>query len=96
MRSIGVTNWMIRRLYFYEAFVLVMSACILGMFTGVVIGCTMMAQSEAFTNIQLHFIFPWHQFFVVMGLSLLFAFFATFGPTTQITRKQIATIFRSN
>ena len=51
MRSIGITNWMIRRLYFYEAFVLVMSACILGMFVGVTIGCTMMAQTEALTRI---------------------------------------------
>ena len=44
MRAIGVTKWMISRIYFYEAFVLVVAASFLGMFTGIVIGLTMLAQ----------------------------------------------------
>lgn len=96
MRAIGVTKWMISRIYFYEAFILVVAASFSGMFTGIVIGLTMMAQSEVFTNNTLTFEFPWLQFFLIMGLSLLFAFFATYGPATQVTRKQISAIFRSN
>ena len=44
MRAIGVTNWQVKRMYFYEAFILVMSASILGMFAGIVICYTAMAQ----------------------------------------------------
>ena len=41
VRSIGITNWQIRRLYFYEAYIVVIAASILGMLTGVVIAFTM-------------------------------------------------------
>ena len=50
LRSIGVTNLKIRLLFFYEALVLVLSACMLGVVTGVAIGYTMSKQEELFTD----------------------------------------------
>ena len=41
LRSIGLTNWQISRVYFYEAFVVVLSASLLGMLTGSAIGMIM-------------------------------------------------------
>ena len=44
LRSIGLTNWQVKRMYFYESFILVLGASILGMLTGIAIAFTMMAQ----------------------------------------------------
>ena len=44
MRSIGITKNTIKRLYFYEALILVLSACLLGVFIGMTVGYTMALQ----------------------------------------------------
>ena len=41
LRSMGVTKIRIRLLYFYEALILVVSSCSLGVFIGVFVGYTM-------------------------------------------------------
>lgn len=41
MRSIGITKGTIKRIYFYEALILVLSSCLLGVFIGMTVGYTM-------------------------------------------------------
>jgi len=41
LRSIGFSKWKIRFLYFYEAIVLVLSSCLLGVMVGMTVGYTM-------------------------------------------------------
>ncbi len=41
LRSLGITKWRIRMLYFYEAMVLVLASCIMGIMVGMVVGYTM-------------------------------------------------------
>ena len=41
LRSIGLTNWQISRVYFYEAFIVVEAASMMGMITGSSIGMIM-------------------------------------------------------
>lgn len=38
LRAIGFTKSRLKILYFYEAFILVMASCILGVFIGVIVG----------------------------------------------------------
>ena len=83
-------------MYFYEAFVVVLSASLLGMLTGSAIGMIVALQQSSFTNEDLIFSFPWHQFWLIMGLSLIFAFFATLGPAIQLSKKEISQVFRMN
>ena len=42
IRFLGYTKRRIKMLYFYEAFILVMSSCSLGVFIGTLVGCTML------------------------------------------------------
>ena len=49
---------------------------------------------DLFLNQDSQFFFPWMQVIEILCLSLLCAFFSTFGPTTELTRKQISAIFR--
>ena len=44
LRSMGVTRIRIRLLYFYEALILVVSSCLLGVLIGVIVGFTMSLQ----------------------------------------------------
>ena len=94
LRSMGVTKIRITLLYFYEALILVFSSCFLGIMIGVFVAYTMKLQMDLFLNQESVFFFPWHQMIEIFCLSLLCAFFSTFGPTTQLTRKQISSIFR--
>lgn len=94
LRAIGFTSSRIKVLYFYEAFVLVMASCSLGVMIGVVVGYTMVLQQVVFTGIPLSFYFPWVQFGIIMAISIICAFASTWGPTSALVKNEVATIFR--
>ena len=50
LRSIGFTSLRITMLYFYEAFLLVISASLMGVCIGVLVGFTMVLQQDLFLN----------------------------------------------
>ena len=95
MRAMGFTKVRIKVLYFYEAFILVSSSCMLGVMIGVIVGFTMVLQQVVFTGIPLIFYFPWTQFIVIMIISIFCAGFSTWGPATNLVKHDIATIFRA-
>ena len=81
LRAIGITRIRITLLYFYEALILVFSASFLGIIIGVFVGWTMKLQMDLFLGTETEFFFPWVQMIEIFCLSLLCAFFSTFGPT---------------
>ncbi len=95
MRAIGFTKIRIQLLFFYEAIVLVFSSSFLGMMIGISIGFTMTLQQTLLMQLDLAIYFPWEQLVVIFVLTLICAFFSTFGPSMQILNKQISSIFRS-
>lgn len=58
LRAIGFTKYMIKRLYFYETFVLVFASSCLGIFVGTFVGWTMIAQQAEFIQTPANFYFP--------------------------------------
>ncbi len=94
LRATGLTCAQIEKIYIYEAFVLVMSSCVLGVLIGTVVGFTMTLQLMLFVEIPLIFYFPWIQLLVIMILAIICAFASTYGPARELTKKQIAAIFR--
>ena len=95
MRSIGFTGYRISTLYFYEALLLVLASCLLGICIGVLVGFTMVYQQDLFLNQETKFFFPWKQTLEIFVLSILCALLSTYGPALQLTRKSISAIFRS-
>ena len=85
MRSLGYTSAKVKRLYFYEAFVLVLSASTAGIFIGVMIGWTMMFQQTKFLGIPRFYFFPWKHFIVISCISSVCSYLAVKGPITLIT-----------
>jgi ABC-type antimicrobial peptide transport system permease subunit len=59
LRAIGLTRSRIRVLYFYEAFVLILASCCIGITIGVVCGYTWCIQLKMLTKLDLPFFFPW-------------------------------------
>lgn len=90
----GFTKLRIKLLYFYEAFILVMASSLLGIMIGTTVAFTMVLQQIVFIQIPLFFFFPYEQFFIIMGMSLICAFVASWGPTGALVKNDIARIFR--
>ena len=59
LRSMGVTKIRIKLLYFYEAVILVVSSCTLGVLIGVMVGYTMSLQQNLFLHMKMVYFFPW-------------------------------------
>ena len=96
MRATGFTKKRVYLLYIYEAFILVLSSSLLGILIGTIVGFTMTLQQILFTEIPLVFYFPWQQFLLILGLSLLCALASTFAPTRDLLKREISAIFRYN
>ncbi len=94
LRAIGFTSARIVLLYIYEAFILVLSASLMGILIGTMVGYTMTIQQTTFQKIPLEFFFPYTQFIMVLLMSILCAFLSTFGPARALLKKQIASILR--
>ena len=94
LRAIGLTKVRVKLLYFYEAVILVFSSCFLGFLIGITISYTMTLQQILLMHLDFDFYFPWEQLVIVFTLTLICAFFSTFGPSTQLLNKQISAIFR--
>lgn len=95
LRAMGFTNSRIKALYFYEALILVVASCLLGCVIGTIVGYTMVLQQASFTGIPATFFFPWEQFGIIMALSFICSIASTYGPTSNLLRKNIASIFRA-
>ena len=89
-----MTRIRIKLLYFYEALILVIASCLLGVLIGVVVGYTMSLQQNLVLHMDLVFFFPWEEFLFIVGVSIICAFFSTWSPTAQLTNRPIAAIFR--
>ena len=94
LRAMGFTKYRVRMLYFYEALILVMSSCILGVLIGTIVGYTMLAQFNLFLQQSTPAFFPWQQLLLVILISIVCAFFSTWGPAASLTNRSIAGIFR--
>ena len=59
LRAMGFTKGRVRLLYFYEALILVLSSCILGIIIGEIVGYTMLLQFNLFLGQTVDLFFPW-------------------------------------
>jgi len=94
LRALGVTTGRMKRVYVYEAFVLVLTSSVLGIMIGMAIGYAMTMQQSLFTQLPLPFVFPWLVMITVFVGSVLFAVIASWAPISHIMGMQIVHIFR--
>jgi len=95
MRAIGLTTFQVTRIFVYEAFTLVLASSLLGIIIGFIMGWTMLLQRILFVNLPIPFIFPWINLIIVFAAAIICSFLASWGPIRAITRKTIASAFRT-
>ena len=96
LRAIGFTKFMIKRLYFYETFVLVFASSCLGIIVGTFVGWTMTLQQADFISIPILFYFPYKHLLGAGIASVICSFIAVYSPASYILSKQVSEIFRIN
>ena len=82
LRAIGFKRIRITLLYFYEALILVFSSSFLGVLIGTFVAYVFKIQMDMILKQVSVFEFPWINVGEIFLLSLICAFFSTFGPTT--------------
>eukprot|EP01063_Lacrimia_lanifica_P003040 TRINITY_DN11637_c1_g1_i1.p1 TRINITY_DN11637_c1_g1~~TRINITY_DN11637_c1_g1_i1.p1 ORF type:complete len:1005 (+),score=334.65 TRINITY_DN11637_c1_g1_i1:293-3307(+) len=94
LRSLGLTVPVTKRLYIWEAFVLVTTASILGFLVGTLVAYTMVIQRQLFLQLPLEFNFPFVMFAWVVLLAFVFAIASSYGPTSRLLQHSIVSILR--
>ena len=94
LRAMGFRRFRIMLLYFYEATVLILSSCLMGVMIGMVVGYTMTVQESLILGMELPIFFPFSQFIVILILTFVCAIMATFTPSYKLTKLEISQIFR--
>ncbi|KAL6076916.1 FtsX domain-containing protein [Balamuthia mandrillaris] len=94
MRAIGIGKWWLRRIYLYEAFILVLASSFLGILIGSAVGYTLVLQRILFSQIPIPFEFPWLILGLVFVASILFSLLSSLGPINAVMRKPIVNILR--
>lgn len=94
LRSIGTPQGFVVRLFVYEAFVLVMSASLMGVLIGVVVAYTMVIQRAVFTQLPIPFLFPYLQVAAIAAFGIFFALAASYTPAKKIVHEPIVTTLR--
>ncbi|ORX36181.1 FtsX-domain-containing protein [Piromyces finnis] len=87
LRSLGVNRFSLIKIYIYEGFTILMSAGILGIIVGYILGITIMKQRTEFIHIPLSFSFPYILILVVVGCCIVSAILATIGPLLSLSKQ---------
>jgi len=96
LRAVGLSKSAIFRAYVAEAFVVVLSAVLLGTATGACVGYTVSAQQVLFTQLPLPFVFPTQLLLSFTAAAAILSFLTTVGPLYRMLRKTPTTILRGN
>ena len=90
----GLTRREGMRIYIYEAYIVVISAAILGTCVGFVTAAAVAIQFYSFIELPIDIEFPWILFGCMIGLSLLTVLFAVCTPVAAVNRRQIAGVLK--
>lgn len=94
LRSLGFRNAQLVRGVIYEALCVVLSAFVLGLLAGIVIGLTLSAQFSGYLVLPFKFELPYPLILIMTGLALLSACTAPTLPFLSLRKKAIATVLR--
>jgi ABC-type antimicrobial peptide transport system permease subunit len=96
MRAIGFSKNRITKLYVYEAFILVIASSINGVIIGTVTGWVItFLRMKFIDNMPTIYLFPVREFILVIAISLVCAFLATYSPSRTLMAKSIPDIART-
>ena len=80
LRSMGVTKAEGRRIFMYEAYVVVLSAALLGICVGILAAMVISAQFYMFLKLPMEVFVPWYLLAAMVGVAVLTTFLAVIFP----------------
>jgi len=96
LRSIGVTKDQGRRIFMYEAFIVVFSAAILGFFVGLIVSTMVTAQFYLFIEQPFELEWPIWLLLLMYAISMVTTFVAVYLPIKKVNKTQIAVILKGS
>ncbi len=96
LRSIGLVKSKLSFIYQAEAFVLIFTACIIGILVGTLVSFTMTLQQVMFTNLPITFIFPYMKLVYLLIISILSGILSTFIPAKIMLDQSIANMLKTS
>mmetsp|Transcript_5556 Transcript_5556/g.3923 ORF Transcript_5556/g.3923 Transcript_5556/m.3923 type:complete len:122 (+) Transcript_5556:2968-3333(+) len=94
LRAIGFKSHLVVRLYVYEAFILIISASVQGICIGTLVGWSMAIEQSLFVHVPVSYVFPYLEFFAILIISMICAFWSTYGPCHALLSNSIPNIMR--
>lgn len=95
LRSMGLTKSEGSRIYQYEAFMIVISASILGTCVGVLTSCLISNQFSMFIEMPIGVNFPVYTFTGMILMAIVTTYIAVYMPVRTVNTKQIASVLKS-
>ncbi|KAG5493940.1 hypothetical protein JKF63_01772 [Porcisia hertigi] len=80
----GMSHFQVYRVYGWEAFILVLSAGVMGLTVGTVVAYTMSLQNNLLSQLNLPFPFPYLQLGVVLGMGFFFSLASSISPVMYL------------
>ena len=96
LRSIGLTNARLNFIYQAEAFVLIFTACIIGIIVGTLVSFTMILQQVMFTNLPITFVFPYAKLFYLFIISIISGILSTIIPAKIMLSQSISSMLKNS
>lgn len=78
----------------YEAYIVVITATIMGVIVGFVTASAVAIQFYSFIELPVVLEFPWILFSLMISLSLVTVFFAVYAPVKQVNNNSVSSVLR--
>jgi ABC-type antimicrobial peptide transport system permease subunit len=95
LRSMGVTRVEGKRIFMYEAFLVIVAAGILGILIGIVVACLVTAQFNMFLELPFSLDFPFWLVLILCTVALVTTYLAVHYPVISVNKSTIAKILKS-
>ncbi|KAA6367225.1 MAG: putative DUF214 family protein [Streblomastix strix] len=94
-RALGIKRFQLVRVYIEEAFILVISASVMGMIVGIIVGYILTSQIGMLEGIPIQFVFPWQVALVSIVSSIIVSIIASTGPAWRVVNSNIVTTMKT-
>jgi ABC-type antimicrobial peptide transport system permease subunit len=94
LRSMGVTKAQGKRIFMYEAFLVIVTAGVLGILIGIIVACLVTAQFNMFLELPFRLEFPTFLVSLLCLVALTTTYMAVHYPVAAVNKSTISKVLR--
>jgi len=96
LRAIGLSKFQTYKVYLYEATILILTSCFMGIGVGALVGFTITAQIGIYASYPVGFDMPTTLLWQILGASFVSAMLSVILPLVQVLSKTVSHVMRVN